>query len=477
MLLGGDVVAIATGGRDVQVLTPVPGVTGATQIAAGDSFDLAITSAGNVWAWGNNQSGALGRGNVPPCSTCGDPQPPGLVLSDTLTGPLTGIDPGTDVTVSAKAIARLASGQQFSLAGTSAGTVVGWGADNRGQLGDNNNQGRNTPVTAIGLTRVVAVAAGLAHSLALTEQGTVYAWGYNGLGNLVLGDTRDRFVPTPVPGLPPIVAIAAGADHWLALDSTGQVWAWGFNADGELGDGTTVDRLTPEAGAQSLRGADRRRAELLDLHRHGQPGLDLGEQQLRPAGGGEHHPSLVPEQVPGLPGIAQIAAGIRQAYALDFQGHIYAWGSGQSGELGNGQSGLTAMLTSDHDFAAVAEILPADPASARATAYNLFRGVGSSTGVPRVERAGAAGVSTALLLMGVDAGPVQATVTYLDGIGTAIKSVTLTVPPKGVATADQSGDLAPGAIASAIVGVAAGGRAAVLEVGTGATGLTSVSLP
>jgi alpha-tubulin suppressor-like RCC1 family protein len=670
---------VTPGGRNVQVLTPVPGVTGATQVAVGDSFEFAVTSAGNVWAWGNNESGALGRGNVPPCSTCGDPQPPGLVVSDTLTGPLTGIDPGTDITVSDKAIARLAAGQQFTLALTSAGTVVGWGADNRGQLGDNNNQASNTPVPVVGLARVVAVAAGLAHSLALTEQGNVYAWGYNGLGNLGLGDTRDRFVPTPVPGLPPIVAIAGGADHSLALDSTGQVWAWGYNGDGELGDGTTVDRLTPEAVpnlfAVQIGGGLNYSISVDMVNRV----WTWGNNSSGQLGVGNTTPSLLPEQVPGLPSIAQIAAGIRQAYALDFQGHIYAWGSGQAGELGNGQSGLsadspspvrvvagdgvtplagaevvasgfgahafalmadgtvlawgasvagelgtgsdgsgtpapvltgaggapfgpvralastylhtvavepdgsgwswginvngelgsgssayetaypgpipalpgvaggaggggggtppppfssrlaladpgdasltvtityisssgvettrqaaipphgqvvidqasaagpppssapyTAVLTSDHPLAAVAEILPTDPASARGTAYNLFQGGGGSIGVPRVEHAGAGGVSTALLLMGVDAGPVQATVTYLDGIGVAINSVALSVPPNGVAIADQSGDLASGAVASAIVAVAAGGRVAVLEVGTGATGLTSVSLP
>jgi hypothetical protein len=137
----------------------------------------------------------------------------------------------------------------------------------------------------------------------------------------------------------------------------------------------------------------------------------------------------------------------------------------------------TAVLTSDHSLSAVAEILPTDPASARATAYNLFQTGSSSIGAPRVEHAGTGGLSTALLVMGLGSSPVQATVTYLDSIGVAIKSVTLTVPPNGVAIADQTVDVAAGTVWSATVTVAGGGPVAVLEVGSGDTGLTSVSLP
>ncbi len=668
----------ATGNQDVQVLTAVPGVAGATQVAAGDSFEFAVTSAGNVWAWGNNQHGALGRGTVPTCDICTDPQGPGLVLSETLGGSLTGIDPGLDVAVSAKAIARLAVGQSHSLAVTAVGTVVAWGTDNRGQLGNNNNQPVTTPITVPGLSRVVAVAAGLTHSLALTEQGTVYTWGYNGDGELGLGDTTDRYSPVLVNGLPRIVSIAAGASHSLALDATGQVWAWGYGGDGELGDGTTVTRLSPEAVpnlfAVQIAGGLNFSMAIDQVARV----FTWGANDFGQLGVGTTTPSLVPVQVAALLGIAQLAAGLREGYALDFQGHLYSWGLGQSGELGNGQSGLsadshtpvrvvgtdgvtplagaqvvasgfgsrafalmangtvlgwgssplgalgtgttgsgtpapvltaaagspfgpiralavgyqhtvavepdgsawswgdnalgqlglgpspgqadfptpipalpgvagtgtgggggavppfssrlvlavpgnssatvtitylssigvattrqaaippngqividqaspagpppssqpyTAVLTSDQNLAAVAEILPTDPASARATAYNLFRAGGASIGAPLVEHTAAGGQSTALLLMGLSGASVPATVTYLDSNGVAISSVNLTVPPDGIVTADQSVDVAIGTVWSATVTVAGGGRVAVLEVGSGETALTSVSLP
>ncbi len=43
------------------VYEQVPGLTGVTQIAAGNSFSLALTSDGSVWAWGYGSGGQRAR--------------------------------------------------------------------------------------------------------------------------------------------------------------------------------------------------------------------------------------------------------------------------------------------------------------------------------------------------------------------------------------------------------------------------------
>ena len=83
--------------------------------------------------------------------------------------------------------------------------------------------------------------------MALKNDGSVVAWGNNGYGQLGDGTTTDRLSPTAVPGLTGVTAIAAGGHHTVALRYDGTVVAWGRNSNGQLGDGTTTDRLSPTA--------------------------------------------------------------------------------------------------------------------------------------------------------------------------------------------------------------------------------------
>jgi len=93
---------------------------------------------------------------------------------------------------------------------------------------------------------VVAVAAGFSHSFALNVDGTVLAWGSNFLGQLGDGTTANRSSPVPVTGLPPAQAIVPGA----ALTRDGAVYAWG----GQLPlDTAELDAALP-VGASKLGG-------------------------------------------------------------------------------------------------------------------------------------------------------------------------------------------------------------------------------
>ena len=90
------------------------------------------------------------------------------------------------------------------------------------------------PVQVKDLSEVTAIAADGGHSLALLENGTVMAWGENKYGELGDGSTNDSDVPVRVSGLREVVAIADGADHNLALLKNGTVMAWGDNDWGQL---------------------------------------------------------------------------------------------------------------------------------------------------------------------------------------------------------------------------------------------------
>src|SRR4029079_11022143 len=126
------------------------------------------------------------------------------------------------------------------------GTVVAWGDNEYGQLGDGTTTGpeicpsagfstvpcSTKPVPVSGLSGVVAISAGDDHNLALLGDGTVMAWGANNDGQLGDNSTEESDVPVPVSGLHEAVAISAGGFHSLALLRDGTVRAWGDNGNG-----------------------------------------------------------------------------------------------------------------------------------------------------------------------------------------------------------------------------------------------------
>ena len=77
--------------------------------------------------------------------------------------------------------------------------------------------------------------------------GTVLCWGYNGNGGLGDGTTTSRTVPAPVAGFSGAVSVSVGANHACALREDGTIACWGYNGTGAIGDGTTTQRLTPVA--------------------------------------------------------------------------------------------------------------------------------------------------------------------------------------------------------------------------------------
>jgi alpha-tubulin suppressor-like RCC1 family protein len=234
----------------------------ATAIAAGGVHTCALTSAGGVKCWGGNGSGQLGDGTTTARHT--------LVAVSGLTSGAAALAAGsfhtcaltsaggvkcwgdnehTPVAVSGltSGAAALAAGVDHTFELTSAGGVECWGANYDGQLGDGTTNARQTTVGVSGMARGVrAIAAGGAHTCTLTGAGGVKCWGYNTSGQLGDGTTTARHTPVAVSGMASgVAALSAGSFHTCARTSAGGVKCWGNNRYGQLGDGTTTDRHTP----------------------------------------------------------------------------------------------------------------------------------------------------------------------------------------------------------------------------------------
>ena len=88
-----------------------------------------------------------------------------------------------------------------------------------------------------------AQAAPTGYSAVVTNDGTVVAWGENKSGQLGDGTTTNVSAPKLIGTGYKVVA--AGYYHSVAIKADGTLWAWGSNEAGQIGDGSTMDRSTP----------------------------------------------------------------------------------------------------------------------------------------------------------------------------------------------------------------------------------------
>ena len=137
-------------------------------------------------------------------------------------------------------VIAMSAGHEFGLALCADGSVVGWGDNNYGQVGNGNMAPVLTPeavvtTTALAGKTVTAIAAGRLHSLALCSDGTVAAWGWDADGQLG-NDSVDWASDVPVAVNTEtgsalhgktVIAVAAGFQHSLALCSDGTLATWG----------------------------------------------------------------------------------------------------------------------------------------------------------------------------------------------------------------------------------------------------------
>jgi alpha-tubulin suppressor-like RCC1 family protein len=300
----------------------VGNLSGVKAISTGGRDNLALLASGTVMSWGDDAFGQLGNGTA---SASNDAQLPVAV---------TGVTTAVQVSTSGEhALALLANG-----------TVVAWGDNNNGQLGNGTTTDSDVPVAVKGLTKVKAVSAGYLFSVAVLTNGTVVAWGYNGNGQLGNGTYNNSNVPVAVTGVTGASAVAAGGQFAVALLSNGTAMAWGDNEAGQLGSGNensgssdvpvAVDGLT---GATQISAGNEFALAVVA----GGTVMGWGDNEFnelaQPNGfpGGISN-SDVPIDIPGVGASSAVAAGGLFGTALLTNGTVLGWGDNAFGQLGNG---------------------------------------------------------------------------------------------------------------------------------------------
>ena len=210
-------------------LTPVratlPTGRKATRLSLGGHHSCALLDDGSLACWGQNTYGQLGDG-----TTNGSTTPLAIDLGDGM---------------SAKAIT---AGLEHTCAILNDDSLVCWGLNGEGQLGDKTLINRNSP-TPVDLPEgrsAKEIHTRNHHTCAILDDDSLYCWGRNDSGQLGNGNTTDTPIPTLVDfGEAKVQKIAIGGDFSCAQVGNYSLRCWGQNSFGQLGNGTTTDTSSP----------------------------------------------------------------------------------------------------------------------------------------------------------------------------------------------------------------------------------------
>lgn len=200
--------------RDRMTPTTVARVEAAEQLTAGDHHSCAlIGSPGRVRCWGDNGDGQAGGSG------------------DRVTTPVA-VAGLTDVV-------EVVGGGAHTCARHADGSVSCWGYNYFGQLGAGSTDPTETgePLTVQGLRDAVQLAAGRYSTCARRAGGSVVCWGLNRKGEIGDGTTTDHSRPTVVSEIDDARFLTAGKWHYCAIRRGGAVACWGDNLGGQLGTG------------------------------------------------------------------------------------------------------------------------------------------------------------------------------------------------------------------------------------------------
>jgi alpha-tubulin suppressor-like RCC1 family protein len=194
-------------------------------VTSGARNSYGIKADGTAWAWGNNNNGALGTGDITSYSS-----PVQVVGAHSFL-----IIRGGGVT-----------GSAFAVGLKRDGTVWCWGRNNFGELGNNSVTNVSSPVAVVGNHSFIDIAPGFESVFALKADGKVWSWGYNLFGELGDNSQTDKSSPVAVVGNHSFVSIEASVTQTCAgLKSNGTVWCWGYGTGGGIGNNTVVSYSSP----------------------------------------------------------------------------------------------------------------------------------------------------------------------------------------------------------------------------------------
>lgn len=200
------------------------------QVAAGAQHSCFVSEIGDLFTWGANKYGQLGRTVTTTAS--------GAAADGTNSPVPTSVRSALPRSLRNVAVQRVACGANFTAIVMSNGALLTCGDNTHGQQGHGDRRARPTfkqiefaPPGEF----VRSVVCGARHMIATFADGSLRACGDNSSGQLGIGSTDTLAVSLrrlDALWAVPIVQLACGIQHSVALGASGDVYVWGSNSVG-----------------------------------------------------------------------------------------------------------------------------------------------------------------------------------------------------------------------------------------------------
>lgn len=204
-----------------------------TLLDTGSNHSCGLTNIGSAYCWGSDRFLQLGEN-----ADGDDDDEPIPVKVDT-----SAFEPGATFTSISTAVTH-------SCAVSSAGSAYCWGITNLGSEGGRTDIPRRIDQSALLVgERFVTVTTGGNHSCALTDLDNIYCWGNDSDGRLgdgpvdQPGSAAVRVDRTALEPDEIFLTVSAGGSHSCATTDKERIYCWGSDADGQLGEDADADNL------------------------------------------------------------------------------------------------------------------------------------------------------------------------------------------------------------------------------------------
>ena len=329
-------------------------VSSFTQIGFGDAHGVALTTDGQIYAWGRGTEGQLGNNSA-------------ISRSSPVTAPATGtsfyqqVDAGWYATY---AITKSSTSPAYAL--------YGWGAGTQGELAQvTNAASRSNPVLIKSGTSFTKVTAGNGFAAGLTTDNTLFIWGLGTSGQLGELQFISKSSPIQVPGSWTDVAagtqhvvgvqidgtlwtwgvgnniglvvepeswtnVSMGLSHAVAITSGGTLYTWGLNTTGQLGGNSVVSRSSPtQINLSSYVVASANGNTTYAIRSDNSSLWGWGLNSTGQIGDNTTIDKSNPVQIVfSLSSYSQVAAGVDHVLAITSNNLLYSWGRNTAGQLG-----------------------------------------------------------------------------------------------------------------------------------------------
>ena len=298
-------------------------------VSVSESHVLAVDANNNLWSWGNNKFGCLGRGYSG--------------VSDVLEG---GVYVDTSLCAQKAPVkqkfSKVFAAEYFSFAVDTEGKLWGWGNNENGQLGNGEKTKTNlTPLLIDEEMRIAYMEVRWSWSrvLALDTEGKIWVWGYtdSGTSKNIAQTELEKYTLTPIQIMPDVRCsfISARNSHAIAYDLEGELIGWGSDGYGVLATGIGADREIPKKRITETNYTQIAVVSntVLAIDENGKLWA-WGDSKYY--GNGVTESGATPVAVMPEKNFLQLQAQNGSVFVIDTEGGLWAWGANSYGRLGDG---------------------------------------------------------------------------------------------------------------------------------------------